>query len=74
MGGGQSTIVNIEDVQDAIDAGKITVQEACKYVKCPPNREQFNNEYNNNDYLLVILITLLVFFIFVMSLILKKYI
>ena len=69
MGGGQSTIVNVEDVENAINAGNITVEDACKYVKCPPNKEKFNNEDNNNDYVLFLLIMLLVFFI-----ILKKYI
>jgi hypothetical protein len=71
MGGGQSTIVNIDDVQDAIDAGKINVKDPCKYVKCPPNKEKFDNEYNNNIYLIVILIMLLIFLIFF---IIKKYI
>jgi hypothetical protein len=69
MGAGGSTIVNVEDVEDAMSAGKITVQEACKYVKCPPNKEKFNNENNNNNFLLFLLIMLLVFFI-----ILTKYI
>jgi hypothetical protein len=75
MGGGESKIVNVEDVEEAINAGEITVQEACKYVKCPPNREKFNNEdYDNTEYWLAILIMLLIFFIFTMSLLLKKYI
>lgn len=75
MGGGGSTIVNVDDVQDAINAGVINVKDACKYVKCPPNREKFNNEDdNNNIFLLVILIMLLILFIFTMSLHLNKYI
>jgi hypothetical protein len=75
MGGGGSTIVNVEDVEEAINAGEITVKEACKYVKCPPNREKFNNEDDDNtEYWLAILIMLLIFFIFTMSLLLKKYI
>ena len=75
MGGGGSKIVNMEDVQDAINAGLINVKDACKYVKCAPNREKFDNEDdNNNIFLLVILITLLILFIFTMSLHLKKYI
>jgi hypothetical protein len=73
MGGGGSTILNVEDVEEAINAGEITVKEACKYVKCPPNREKFNNE-ENTEYWLAILIMLLIFFIFTMSLLLKKYI
>jgi len=73
MGGGGSTILNVEDVEEAINAGEITVKEACKYVKCPPNREKFNNE-DNTKYWLAILIMLLIFFIFTMSLLLKKYI
>jgi hypothetical protein len=72
MGGGESKIVNIEDVQDAIDAGVINVADACKYVKCPPNREKFNNEYDNTEYKLAILIMLLIFLLFIMSFILKK--
>jgi hypothetical protein len=43
MGGSGSTIVNVEDVENAMNAGEINVKEACKYVKCPPNREQFDN-------------------------------
>jgi hypothetical protein len=72
MGGGQSTIVNVEDVQDAINAGEINIQNTCKYVKCPPNKESFKNENNNNNiFLLVILIILIILLIYF---ILKKYI
>jgi hypothetical protein len=69
MGGGGSTIVNVEDVENAINAGEINVKEACKYVKCPPNREKFDNEKTDSEFMLFILIMLLIFFIIV-----KKYI
>jgi hypothetical protein len=69
MGGSGSTIVNVEDVENAMNAGEINVKEACKYVKCPPNREQFDNEDTDSEFMLFILIMLLIFFIIV-----KKYI
>lgn len=72
MGNSVPEIKNVEDSQLQLNAGEINVQETCKYVKCIPNKEKFDNEYDNNEYWLVILIMLLIIFIFIMSLILKK--
>jgi hypothetical protein len=47
--------------------------EKIKNIDCPISLEKFNNE-DNTEYWLAILIMLLIFFIFTMSLLLKKYI
>lgn len=86
MGGGQSVIVQGEDIKTKYDAGIIDLSFACeKDVICPPSKfistfSNYNNNNNNqyqekdryNDYLyfLIIPIIILLMLIFIK----KKYI
>ena len=56
MGGGQSVIVQGEDIKTKYDAGIIDLSFACeKDVICPPSKfistfSNYNNNNNNNQY------------------------
>ena len=79
MGGGQSTIVNVEDSGLNINAGRIYIKNECKYIKCSPNISQFSN-YNNinnnindiNNYIIIYLLFLIFIYIFIWFIIIKK--
>lgn len=78
MGGGQSTIVNVEDSGLNINAGRIDIKNECKYIKCSPNISQFSNYDNNdinydiNNYIIIYLLFLIFIYIFIWFIIIKK--